>query len=120
MKHTVKVMLALHLLLMVYSSSSIFSKLAADQPFLSLPFCFYYGMILVLMAIYAIGWQQIIKRMPLSSAYANKAVTVIWGIVWGVCFFGESLSVGKCAGAILIMAGIALYAKADGEAADEE
>ena len=79
-------------MLMVYSMSGIFSKLAAGQPFLSFRFCLYYGVIIALLGLYAIGWQQIIKRMPLTSAYANRAVTVVWGIVWGAVLFGEAIT----------------------------
>ena len=78
-----------------------------------------YGAEILILAFYAIGWQQFIKRMPLSAAYANKAVTVVWGCIWGVVFFQEQLSVGKIIGAVLVLAGIALYGYADGKAADQ-
>ena len=105
----------LHLLLMVYSTSGIFSKTAAGAPFLSLKFCLCYGGIIGLLGIYAIGWQQIIKRMPLTTAFANKAVTVVWGMVWGVVFFQETITPGKLIGAALVILGVVLYAGADGE-----
>lgn len=114
-----KTLLLLHLLLMVYSVSNIFSKLAADESFLSLRFCLFYGGVIALLGLYAIGWQQIIKRLPLTTAFANKAVSVIWGIVWGLLFFQESLTAGKIVGALLIVAGVVLFAKADGEEAHE-
>jgi hypothetical protein len=76
--------------------------------------------VLVLLGVYAIGWQQVIKRMPLSSAYANRAVTVIWGLFWGVVLFGESITPGKIIGALLIVAGIALYAHIDRDDAAED
>ena len=38
-----KLYLALHIFLMIYATSSIFSKLAAGKPFMSLPFIFLYG-----------------------------------------------------------------------------
>ena len=107
----------LHLMLMVYSMSGIFSKLAAGQAFLSVRFCLYYGMILVLLGLYAIGWQQIIKRMPLTLAFANKAVTTIWGLVWGILFFGEQVSMGKLLGVVLVVAGVAVFSTADKGAA---
>lgn len=112
-------MLALHLLLMVYSTSGICSKLAAGQPFLSPMFCLYYAAIIGLLGVYAIGWQQIIKRLPLTTAFANKAVTVVWGIVWGAVFFQEPVTPKKLLGAALIVVGVVLYAKAD-TAAEEE
>lgn len=108
-----RTLLALHLLLMAYSTSSILSKLAAGQPFLSLGFCACYAGILGLLGVYAIGWQQIIKRLPLTTAFANKAVTVVWGIVWGALVFHEQITPGKLAGAALVVAGVALYATAD-------
>lgn len=113
-----KALLLLHLLLMLYSTSEIFSKLASHTEFLSLPFCFYYGCIIALLGIYAIGWQQIIRRLPLTTAFANKAVTVIWGIIWGIVFFGERITLGKIIGAAVVITGITLYVTADQEAAD--
>lgn len=110
-----KTLFALHLMLMIYSVSGICSKLAGQHPFLSLEFCFFYGIVILLLGFYAIGWQQIIKRLPLSIAFANKAITVVWGTVWGVLFFRESLSVGKLVGTAMVIAGVVLYATSDGE-----
>lgn len=112
-KSKVKVLIALHLMLMIYSMSGICSKLASKQEFLSPMFCVYYGIIILLLGFYAIGWQQIIKRMSLTTAFANKAVTVVWGIVWGALIFHESVTIGKIAGAALVIVGVALFAKAD-------
>jgi len=110
-----KTMLMLHLMLMIYSSGGICSKLAGGEPFLSLKFCFYYGIIIALLGLYAIGWQQIIKRMPLTTAFANKAVTVVWGLVWGVVYFQEAVTVGKLIGAALVILGVVIFAKSDEE-----
>ena len=116
----VKTLLALHLLLMLYSCSGILSKLAAGVPFLSWRFILCYGAMIGILGIYAIGWQQVIKRMPLTSAYANRAVTVIWGIIWGALLFHEQVTFQKVAGALIVLAGVALFAIADGETQDAE
>lgn len=113
MKSHFKTLLVLHIMLMIYSLSGIFSKLAAGEKFLSIKFCIYYGMIILLLGFYAIGWQQIIKRLPLTTAFANKAVTVVWGIIWGVVFFHESITIGKVVGAVLVIIGVVIYARAD-------
>lgn len=110
MKSSTKAFVALHLLLAIYSMSNVFSKLAADEPFLSWGFVLYYGLVLLVLFVYAIGWQQIIKRMPLTAAYANKAVTIVWGIIFGMLLFGETVSVPMVVGALVIVAGIVLYA----------
>lgn len=112
-------LLALHLLLLLYSLSGFFSKTASAEPFLSWEFILLYGGMMLIMVIYAFGWQQVIKRLPLTTAFANKAVTVAWGIVWGTLFFGEKITPGKLVGAAMIVAGVVLFVKADGGKPDE-
>lgn len=107
-KTNVKTIVCLHLLLMVFSALGVCSKIAAGQPFLSFKFILFYGVVIFNLGIYAICWQQIIKRMPLVVAFANKAVTVVWGIVWGRLFFGETVTVAKLIGAMVIICGILL------------
>ena len=109
MKDKIKNLFLLHLLLAIYSTSGIFSKLASNEKFLSFRFILFYGCVIGLLGIYALGWQQIIKRMPLTSAYANKAVCTVWGTVWGILFFGESITVWKLAGIAMIVIGIVLF-----------
>lgn len=109
------VLLALHLLLMLYSTSGILSKTAARYPFMSPGFILSYGGMIAVLGVYAIGWQQVIKRIPLTTAYANRAVTVIWGIIWGAVLFHEGVSPLKVVGALVVLAGVVLFALADSE-----
>ena len=109
MSKNTKTILALNILLIFFSLGGIFSKLASKQSFLSLKFILCYGSLLFIMFVYAIGWQQIIKRLPLTMAYANRAVTIVWGIIWGLLFFNEKLNVGKIIGAVIVIAGVLLY-----------
>lgn len=106
-------LIALHILLGLYALSDVASKYAATTAFPSLLFFICYGAMLALLGLYALGWQQIIKRMPLSSAFANRAVTIVWGIFWGAVLFNESVTPGKLIGAALIIAGIVIFARAD-------
>ena len=108
----------LHIIIVIYSVGSIFSKLASSYPFLSFKFVLCYFGLFICLAIYAIGWQQCIKRLPLTTAFSNKAITVVWGILWGVLFFKESITAGKVIGAIFVVAGVVLYAKAGEQHAD--
>lgn len=108
-----KTLIALHLLIMVYSMSGILSKLAARFPFFSFQFVACYAGMIAILGLYAIGWQQVIKRMPLTSAYANRAVTVIWGILWGILLFNEQITIQKVLGAALVLVGVAIFATAD-------
>ena len=70
---------------------------------------------IAVLGVYAIGWQQIIKRMPLTSAYANKAVTIVWGIIWGALLFHEAATPMKLLGSAIVLTGVVLFSLADGE-----
>ena len=107
------VLLGLHIMLMFFSMSGIASKLAAGEKFLSPRFILYYAIIIGLLGVYAIVWQQIIKRLPLTTAYANRAVTIVWGIIWGVLFFHENVTPLKVIGAVIVILGVVLFATAD-------
>ena len=108
--------LFLHILLLVYATACIFSKKAAGTSFGSGRFFLFYGLNLLLLAVYAVGWQQVLKRIPLTGAYAHKSVTVIWGVVFGVLLFHETLSIRQIAGVVLVIVGIVLYSLSDREA----
>ena len=112
-RESVKWLFILHIMLMLYSLGSVCSKKASNEIFLSPMFCIFYGVTLSLIFLYAIGWQQVIKRLDLTIAYANKAVTVIWGMIWGYLFFDEKMSINKLVGSLLVIAGIIIYAKSD-------
>ncbi|WP_434309617.1 EamA family transporter [Hominifimenecus sp. rT4P-3] len=105
-KKTIKNIICLHGLLFLYSFGGIFSKLAAREAFLSWKFILFYGVVLANLFIYALLWQQILKRLPLVTAYANKAVTIVWGIIWGRIFFAENITGFNILGSIIIIAGI--------------
>ena len=111
----VTVLLVLHVILAIYSVGGIFSKMAAKTNFLSLEFCLYYFGLILILGIYAIAWQQIIKELPLTVAFANKAVTVIWGIVWGIMFFNEAVTPLQLVGVLMIIIGIIIYSIDIGE-----
>jgi drug/metabolite transporter (DMT)-like permease len=104
---------ALHLIVLLYSLSAICAKMAALSAPFSFPFFAWYLGVLALLGVYAIVWQQVIKRMPLTTAFANKGVTVVWGFFWGALLFGESIDLKMILGAALVFAGILLVVYAD-------
>ncbi|MCR5844771.1 MAG: transporter [Oscillospiraceae bacterium] len=114
-KSDARVFLALHVLLLLFSFTTVLSKLAAGEEFLSPRFCLFFGGEFVLLGIYALGWQQILKRLPLTVAYTNKAVTLLWSLVFGALLFHETVSVRQIVGCALAVAGVILFVRADGE-----
>ena len=101
----------LHLLLFFFSFCGVFSKLASGYDFLSWQFCVFYGISIFILGIYAILWQQIIKKMPLVIAFLNKAVTIIWGMIWGAIIFRETITLNMIIGCIIVIIGIILVVK---------
>ena len=117
-KKNILPVIALHILLLFYSFGGVCSKIASGTPFLSVKFIVYYGGLIAVFGVYAIVWQQIIKRLPLTFAYSNKAVTVVWGMIWGMCFFGETITAQKAIGAVIVIVGVILYSLSDKKLVD--
>ena len=105
----------LHAAFIIYSLSTVLSKLASGEDFLSIKFCGIYGGMILLLGVYAVIWQQVLKHLPLVFAYANKAVTVIWGLIWGYILFSEEVTPNKLLGAVIVIAGIVLFSLGEKE-----
>ena len=108
----------LHVLFFVYSFSTVLSKAAAMEETMSIRFFAFYGGVLFLLGVYAIVWQQLIKKLPLVFAYANKAITIVWGIIWGALLFSERITSGKIIGAAVVIAGIIIFSLGEKESAN--
>lgn len=105
-KITLKGIILIQLAVIVYTFSGIMGKFAAGYDILSLPFIFFIGMELFILGCYAIVWQQIIKRYPLSVAYVNRALAIFWSTLWAFLIFGERISLNNIIGVIVIFIGI--------------
>ena len=112
-KLSVWVIVLLHVSLFFSSLSGVCSKNAALSEFFSAEFFGWYALVLVIMFVYAVIWQQILKRMPLTVAYANRPVGLIWGMIWGRLFFGEAVTWRMLLGAAVIIAGIVVVVTED-------
>lgn len=93
---------------LVYTSSGVFSKLASLQIFLSPLYLVFLVCTIGVLGIYALLWQQIIKRMPVSDAYLFKGTAVVFGLSLAHFVFGEAITTYNCIGAAVIICGITL------------
>lgn len=100
----------LQLAVVIYSLSLLFAKAAGASDWLSARFFLLYGAMLVCLGIYALMWQPLLKRLPLSVAFCCKAVSVVWGMLGGALFFSEALTLRGVIGAVIVVIGIALIA----------
>lgn len=98
----------LHLSLIINSLAGVASKLAGRQPFLSLRFCFFYGLVLFITFAFALVWQQVLKHMSLTFAFTNKPITIIYALIWGAMIFHEHITPKMVVGALVILAGIVI------------
>ena len=99
----------LHGLFFLYACSGILGKSAASYSWGSFSFLGLYCGSITLLAVYAIGWQRILRYIPLSTAYTHRAVTFFWGLIFGRCFFDESITIGKVIGIAMVMCGLVLF-----------
>ncbi len=111
---SIKMILVLQLVVMLYTLSSVAAKLASGEEALSPAFLLYYGVEILILGIYAIAWQQIIKRCDLSVAYANRSMAILWSLIWTVVFFQETLTKKNIIGVLLVFAGT-MIVNNDGE-----
>ena len=112
-KLDIRTFLFLHIAILIYALGSLFSKMAATAVTFSVPFFLFYALFVGCLGIYALAWQQVLKKVPLVTAFCNKAVTIIWGMLFGVLFFRESISVMNLIGAVTVIAGVVMVVTAD-------
>lgn len=95
---------------LLYAGVPICSKLASQQEFLSWKYLLAFAGAVAVIGLYAILWQQIIRRIELSIAYMFKGTTIIFTILFAYWLFGEPITWNNIIGAIIIVVGIVLFA----------
>ncbi len=98
----------LQIMLLIFSFGGVLSKIASGYDVLSINFIFFYAVSILTLFIYSIGWQFVLRKMDLTLAFSCKAMTMIWGMLWGVLFFNERITCNMIFGAGIIVVGILL------------
>ena len=104
-KKFIKNIIILQVIILIYTLSTVTAKFASNEEFLSLRFILFYGLEIFILGVYAILWQQIIKKFEISVAYANRAMSLLWSIVWAIVFFGEQITLKNVIGVIIVIIG---------------
>lgn len=113
MKEKIINYIKLHLCILLYTFSTVMSKVTAQYDFLSIQFILCFGCIFLILGVYAIFWQQVIKNFNASVAYSNKSVTTIWTLLFANLFFHEGITIHNVIGALIIVCGVILVAQRD-------
>ena len=97
---------------LIYACTSICTKMASRQEMLSWPYMLWIAAAIGVMGVYAVLWQQVIARMPISTAYMFKGTSLIFVLLFSVLLFGEGITLNNIIGSVIIIVGIVLFAKA--------
>ena len=107
-KFDIKTYAVLHFILLMYSFVGVFMKLAFTHEFLSLYFLLFAGLAVLFLGIYALIWQEVLKKLPLTVAFTNKAICIAWGMLWGALILGDAVTWYKIVGSVIVFAGVVL------------
>lgn len=101
----IKNILMLQGVVIIYTISGIMSKNASANGAEPIKLIFFLGMDLLFLGVYAILWQQLIKRFELSVAYANRSMAILWSMIWAVIFFHDNITMRNIIGVIFVVIG---------------
>ena len=120
----IKDYILLHLNIMLFSFTSVFSKLASVQfnkkGIWSIWLYVFLFLMLLNCFVYALAWQKVIRRFELNVAYANRTVYMIWSQVWAVMIFHENLTARNILGLWIVFVGVMIVSTQGPEARKEE
>ena len=114
-KTTLLDIVLLEVSVVVYSLSTVAANMASKQEFLSLKYILFFGLDFCILGVYAILWQQVIKKFQLSIAYANKASTLLWSMLWNFIIFSQGITPGKVVGVLMVMVGVVVMNMGEGK-----
>ncbi|MBR6017450.1 MAG: EamA family transporter [Paludibacteraceae bacterium] len=97
---------------LIYACTAICTKMAALQPQFSWPYLLWFGGAVAIIGIYAILWQQVLRRIELSTAYMFKGTTLIFTMLIAALLFGEAITTANIIGSLIIITGITILSRA--------
>ena len=112
MKLEIKHIVALIGINMLYACVGICTKMAALQPTFSWQYLLWFGVACAIIGAYAILWQQVLRRIELSTAYMFKGTTLIFTMLIAALLFGETITIPNIIGSIIIITGITILSRA--------
>lgn len=107
--HAVCALVGINLL---YACTGICTKMAAmSEPF-SWAYMLWFAGAVMIIGIYALLWQQVLRRIELSTAYMFKGTTLIFTMLIAALLFGETITIPNIIGSVIIVTGIVILARA--------
>lgn len=103
---TIRIALFVAFSVAVYSSSGFFTKLASQCDFLDKTYILCLCGVCVVLGIYAVLWQMVLKRVNLNQAYLFRSLGVIYGLCIAYYGFHESILWQNLLGAAIVLCGL--------------
>lgn len=109
-KSNVKQTVFLHISILIFSATGIFSKMLAsninENGIFNIWTFIFGGLMLINCGLYALFWQQNLRHFEVNVAYAHRAVYNVWSLLWAFFIFSEVITIGNIVGTVLIIAGV--------------
>ncbi len=118
MENKIRAIFFLQGAVLIYSLTTVISKIVSNYEFLSKEFIFFYMLDFAVLGVYAVLWQQLLKKFELGIAYANKAMMLLWSLLWSVVLFHEAVTVAKVVGVLLVIGGTIILNSPDKKGED--
>ena len=96
---------------MLYACVGICTKKAALQLPMSWWYWLWFAGAVAVIGIYAMLWQQVLKRIELGTAYMFKGTSLIFTMLIAALLFGEAITVPNIIGSVIIIVGIVFLAR---------
>lgn len=96
---------------MLYACVGICTKKAALQSPMSWWYWLWFAGAVAVIGIYAMLWQQVLKRIELGTAYMFKGTSLIFTMLIAALLFGEAITVPNIIGSVIIIVGIVFLAR---------
>ena len=95
----------------LYACVGICTKMASQQEMMSWPYMLWFEGAVGIIGVYAILWQQILRRVDVSLAFMFKGTTLVFSMCIAAWLFGEPITIPNIIGSAIIITGIVLLSR---------
>ena len=81
-------------------------KLGGRYPFMSPGYIAWFCLAVLILGFYAVCWQLILEKLPLTTAYLRRGFSYILIFVWATLIFHEAITWKQILGIMVIMVGM--------------
>lgn len=107
-----RAMILIQICIFLFALSNVFFKFAsnfmASEGIFSIKYILNIIVGILILGLYALIWQQVLKYYQLNVANAIKNLYLLWGVIFSIFIFKEQYKISNFLGLIIIIIGILL------------